>query len=103
MMLLEMPETFIIYRFFFKWLDEIGEKGTKHWEACWRKCKATLSDEEWTAVEELIHQNSINDETVLACENDDARELLSYYVNFRDDIITPGTHLYSLKQEFDHK
>lgn len=103
MMLLEMPETFIIYRFFFKWLDEIGEKGTKHWETCWRKCKATLSDEEWSAVEDLIHKNSINDETVLACENEDARELLSYYVNFRDDIITPGTHLYILKQQFDRK
>lgn len=103
MMLLEMPETFIIYRFFFKWLDEIGEKGTKHWETCWRKCKTTLSDEEWSAVEDLIHKNSINDETVLACENEDARELLSYYVNFRDDIITPGTHLYILKQQFDLK
>lgn len=103
MMLLEMPETFIIYRFFFKWLDEIGEKGTKHWETCWRKCKITLSDEEWSAVEDLIHKNSINDETVLACENEDARELLSYYVNFRDDIITPGTHLYILKQQFDRK
>ena len=103
MMLLEMPETFIIYRFFFKWLDEIGEKGTKHWETCWRKCKTTLSDEEWSAVEDLIHKNSINDETVLACENEDARELLSYYVNFRDDIITPGTHLYILKQQFDRK
>lgn len=103
MMLLEMPETFIIYRFFFKWLDEIGEKGTKHWETCWRKCKTTLSDEEWSAVEDLIHMNSINDETVLACENEDARELLSYYVNFRDDIITPGTHLYILKQQFDRK
>ena len=103
MMLLEMPETFIIYRFFFKWLDEIGEKGTKHWETCWRKCKTTLSDEAWSAVEDLIHKNSINDETVLACENEDAIELLSYYVNFRDDIITPGTHLYILKQQFDRK
>ena len=103
MMLLEMPETFIIYRFFFKWLDEIGEKGTKHWETCWRKCKTTLSYEEWSAVEDLIHKNSINDETVLACENEDARELLSYYVNFRDDIITPGTHLYILKQQFDRR
>ena len=103
MMLLEMPETFIIYRFFFKWLDEIGEKGTKHWDTCWRKCKTTLSDEEWSAVEDLIHKNGINDETVLACENEDARELLSYYVNFRDDIITPGTHLYILKQQFDRK
>lgn len=103
MMLLEMPETFIIYRFFFKWLDEIGEKGTKHWETCWRKCKTTLSDEEWSAVEDLIHKNSINDETILACENEDARELLSYYVNFREDIITPGTHLYILKQQFDRK
>ena len=100
-MLLEMPETFIIYRFFFKWLDEIGEKGTKHWEACWKKCKATLSEEEWNNIEDLIHQNNVTDETVLACENELARELLSYYVSFRKDIITPGTELYCLKQQFD--
>lgn len=100
-MLLEMPETFIIYRFFFKWLDEIGEKGTKHWEACWKKCKSTLSEEEWNTIEDLIHQNNVTDETVLACENELARELLSYYVSFRKDIITPGTELYCLKQQFD--
>lgn len=103
MMLLEMPETFIIYRFFFKWLDDNGEKGVKHWEASWRKCKEALSEEEWSEVEFLIHQNNINDDVVRACENVDTKELLSYYINFRDDIITPGTHLYNLKQKFDSK
>ena len=35
MELLEMPETFILYRFFFKWLDEKGSMGTDHWRQCW--------------------------------------------------------------------
>ena len=28
-------------------------------------------------------------------------QLLACYINYRSDIITPGTELYSLKQEFD--
>lgn len=41
MELLEMPETFIIYRFFFKWLDEKGNMGTNHWRKCWKVCEST--------------------------------------------------------------
>jgi len=32
--LLEMPETFILYRFFFKWLDEVNSFGPEHWRMC---------------------------------------------------------------------
>jgi hypothetical protein len=28
-------------------------------------------------------------------------ELLNFYTNYRKDIITPGTELYKLKQEYD--
>ena len=30
-----------------------------------------------------------------------SQELLSYYTNFRKDIITPSTELYRLKEEYD--
>ena len=103
MMLLEMPETFIIYRFFFKWLDDIGEKGTKHWETCWKKCKEILSEDEWSDVEHIIHQNSITEKSIVSCGNDVVKELMTYYINYRDEIVTPGTHLYNLKREFDDK
>ena len=103
MMLLEMPETFIIYRFFFKWLDDIGEKGTKHWETCWKKCKEILSEDEWSDVEHIIHQNSITEKSIVSCGNYVVKELMTYYINYRDEIVTPGTHLYNLKREFDDK
>ena len=41
--LLEMPETFILYRFFFKWIDEKNGKGTEHWRSLWKRCKETCS------------------------------------------------------------
>ena len=37
--LLEMPETFILYRYFFEWIDTKGEMGTAHWKKSWISCK----------------------------------------------------------------
>ena len=101
--LLEMPETFIIYRMFFKWLDTIGEKGTQSWRDCWDKCRQQLPKEEWEAVEALIHSNNVTNETVEKAESPLAKELLSYYINFRNDVISPNTKLYALKKQFDNK
>lgn len=99
--LLEMPETFILYRFFFKWLDEKNGRGTEHWRALWGKCKAKLSSTEWQEVLSTIHANVFNDETILDFTDSEVRDLLRYYVDSRKDIITPGTELYRLKQEYD--
>ena len=44
MELLEMPETFILYRFFFEWLDERQGIGVSHWRKCWKACMTTLSE-----------------------------------------------------------
>lgn len=99
--LLEMPETFILYRFFFKWLDEKGYKGTNHWRECWHKCKKELSTKEWTDVLSIIHSNIFTEENVGKASSPLVKELLSYYTNYRSDIITPGKSLFSLKQEYD--
>ena len=99
--LLEMPETFIIYRFFFKWLDKIGEKGTSHWRGAWKICKENVSEEEWRNLLDVIHRNEFTaEERSLFC-NPYILELLDYYTNYRKDIITPGTKLFELKQEFN--
>lgn len=99
--LLEMPETFILYRFFFKWLDEKNGRGTEHWRAMWQKCKAKLSTTEWNDVLSTIHTNVFNHDTILDFADEEVRDLLRYYVDSRKDIITPGTELYQLKKEYD--
>lgn len=99
--LLEMPETFILYRFFFKWLDEKTGRGTEHWRTLWQHCKSKLTKGEWNEVLSTIHANVFNDETILDYADSEVRDLLRYYVDSRKDIITPGTELYLLKQEYD--
>ena len=99
--LLEMPETFILYRFFFKWLDEKNGRGTEHWRALWKKCKAKLTETEWSYVLSIIHTNVFNEDTVLDYKNSEVGDLLRCYMNYRKDIVTPGTELYHLKQEYD--
>ena len=99
--LLEMPETFILYRFFFKWLDEKNGRGTEHWRALWKKCKAKLTETEWNYVLSIIHTNVFNEDTVLDYKKSEVGDLLRCYMNYRKDIITPGTELYRLKQEYD--
>lgn len=99
--LLEMPECFILYRFFFKWLDNISGLGPEHWREAWNKCKAKLTDDEWGKVLSIIHSNEFFKETNICYEDEDVRKLLMYYKNFRNDIATPGKELYELKKEYD--
>lgn len=101
MELLEMPETFILYRFFFKWLDEKGSMGTDHWRQCWSHCMNTLAEDEKQLVLDIIHTNTFYKEELEAVISADALKLLNFYTNYRKDIITPGTELYRLKQEYD--
>ena len=99
--LLEMPETFILYRFFFKWLDDKTGLGTENWRLLWKRCKSKLTKDEWNRVLSVIHTNIFNDNTILNFDDNEVRDLLRYYVDSRKDIITPGTELYQLKQEYD--
>jgi hypothetical protein len=99
--LLEMPESFILYRFFFKWLDNINGLGPIHWHESWNKCKEKLSDEEWKEVLNVIHGNDFSVQTTECFDDADVRHLLSFYKNFRSDISTPGTELYELKKDYD--
>jgi len=100
--ILEMPETFILYRFFFEWLGDEKKYpvSTNAWWQCWHETFAKLNEEDMEELKKIIHENrfsSIPNEH----ENPKFSELLSFYANHRDDVITKGTELYKLKQEYD--
>ena len=99
--LLDMPESFILYRFFFKWLDGINGLGPQHWRETWNVCREKLSDEEWGKVLEVIHQNDFKKETTELFTDTDVRRLFGFYKNLRDEVSTPGTELYELKKDYD--
>ena len=100
--LLEMPETFILYRYFFEWLDERNGRGTNHWRELWNKCKGKLTPNEWIEVLGVIHRNIFTNDVLLDFPDADTRELLICYIDYRKDIITDGTELYRLKKEYDN-
>ena len=99
--LLEMPETFILYRFFFKWLDEKNCRGTEHWRSLWHHCKEKMTESEWNRVQEVIHTNIFDVDVIHNFSDNEVRDLLQCYVNYRKDIVTEGTELYMLKKEYD--
>lgn len=99
--LLEMPETFILYRFFFKWLDERNGRGTEHWRNLWQRCKAKLTKTEWNDVLNVIHTNVFDEESLCCFPDNEVRQLLLCYTNYRQDICKEGTELNLLKQEYD--
>lgn len=99
--LLEMPETFILYRFFFKWLDEKTGMGTEYWRVLWEKCKSKLQGNQWEKVLDIIHTNVFNEKIISDFADKDVRDLLRCYVDYRKDIITEGTNLFVLKNEYD--
>ncbi len=101
MELLEMPETFILYRFFFKWLDEHGKYGTSHWRDCWKECMSQLNENDKKKLLDVIHSNKFGDDVYGQFSNPKVKQLLSFYNNYRDDIITEGTELYKLKKIYD--
>lgn len=103
MELLEMPETFILYRFFFKWLDDKYGIGTQHWRNCWTECKNSVSESEWQHILEIIHRNTFSTEEKESITSPISKKLLEMYTNYRKDIITEGTQLYQYKLEYDKK
>ncbi|GHT50636.1 hypothetical protein AGMMS49982_06340 [Bacteroidia bacterium] len=101
--ILEMPETFILYRFFFEWLGEVKNYSvsTMSWWNCWQETFSLLTEQETADLLEIIHQNKFSLQTELYVDNTKFSKLLSFYTNFRDDVVTQGTELYILKQEYD--
>ncbi len=99
--LLEMPETFILYRFFFKWLDDVNSFGPQHWRKCWRKCMVILDEKTKQDVIDIIHSNDFNNDRINQFDDPLIKELFGYYSSHRNDIVDPKSELYKLKQQYD--
>ncbi len=91
MELLHMPETYILYRFFF---ESIGLTDQ------WRSELNQLSDEDRETALNIIYNNDFKDVHSIT-NNEQVLNFLNHYTNYRNDIINPKTELYRLKQEYD--
>ena len=114
--LLEMPETMIIYRFFFEWLSTeaaitIGKEkfghsfesiSTQAWWTCYCECEKAISPAEWESVKLFIHTNDF-DNSSDRFANPLIIKLLSFYENNRKFVVEEGTELFVMKQEYDKK
>jgi hypothetical protein len=95
--IIEMPETFILYRLFFEWLEE------KNWDISTKKWEDDIYSLNKTDMEEalkIIHTadfKNIRDKT----NNPRVLNVLKYYTNSREEIIRKGTELFNLKKEYD--
>ena len=112
--LLYMPETMIIYRFFFEWLGgkegmekakevlgkDFYKSSTQAWWTLFQDCKHSLSANEWEKVKRVIHKNDFENISG-KFSNSKVQELLAYYINYRKDVVELGTDLYRLKLEYD--
>ncbi|MCQ2344062.1 MAG: hypothetical protein MJ002_03950 [Paludibacteraceae bacterium] len=96
--LLEMPDTFIIYRFFFEWLESksypISIKN-------WADSMNDLSLDERDELFDVLHNNSFTSYSGNHNHSVKVSAVLEYYRNFRDAVTDKNSDLYKLKAEFD--
>ena len=96
--LLEMPDTYIIYRFFFEWLDS-----KKHplGMSNWVKSINCMTHIEQQLFLSIIHDNNFDPKHIAENLPKRIKHALSFYRNRRDDVAKEKGELYSLKKEFD--
>jgi hypothetical protein len=99
--LLVMPETFILYRYFFEWLEDKHEHSTDNWRQCYNDCLLKLDDAEKAKVIKTIHDNDFSETIKEQFTNSQSRQLMEFYTNYRNAILKEGTDLFKLKQEYD--
>ena len=91
MELLLMPETFLLFRFFF---EDLG------YTQQWKKAMAELTNEERNELLPIIYKNDFNHIEELT-DNEKYRHVLSFYKDYRKDIADCHSDLYKLKKEFE--
>ena len=109
-----MPETMIIYRYFFEWLDledarniaksiwgndGICESSVSSWWKKFNECQLLLPLSEWKELLDFIHKSDF--ENSCKVQHPLAQQLLKFYTNHRKAIIEKGSELYKLKEEYD--
>ena len=100
--ILEMPETFILYRFFFEWLGDKKKYpvSTNAWWQCWHETFAKLNEGETEELKNIIHENRFSS-IPKKYENPIFSKLLDFYINYRNDMDNPKAELYKLKQKYN--
>ncbi len=98
MTLLEMPDTFIIYRFFFEWLDTKSHPLSM---SCWVKAMNSLNEEEKGLLFSITHKEGFSSWNGIETASEKVNAALIFYKNLRDDIAKEKGCLYELKKEFD--
>ena len=97
--LLEMPDTFIIYRFFFEWLST---KNHPFSIQRWADTMNNLTQEERSQVFSIIHAPTFSQgDRAESRYSENVNNALRFYANLRNDVQNHGGMLYELKQEFD--
>ena len=91
MELLLMPETFLLFRFFF---EDLG------YTQQWKDAMAELTDEEREELLPIIYKNEFNHIEELT-DNKKFRHILAYYKDYRKEIADHSSELYKLKQDFE--
>lgn len=84
MELLIMPETFLLFRFFF---EDLG------YTQSWREEMTALTEEEKEELYPIIFKNDFNNIELLT-SNLKLRHILKYYKNYRADIVNSESELY---------
>lgn len=97
--LLEMPDTFIIYRFFFEWLST---KNHPFSIQRWADTMNNLTQEERSQVFSIIHAPTFSQgDRAESRYSENVNNALRFYANLRNDVQNHGGMLYELKREFD--
>ena len=89
--ILLMPETFIIYRYFFEFIGKTHE---------WRNDLLALSEQERHEVKELIWKNNFTNIESLS-DNIKIQKVLKYYTIKREDIEIDKSEYQQMKKSFD--
>ena len=93
MELLLMPETFLLFRFFF---EDLG------YTQQWKDAMAELTYEEREELLPIIYNNEFNKIEELT-DNPKFLHILKFYKNYRAEIADHNSELYHLKQEFEKR
>lgn len=90
--LLYMPETYILFRFFFK------DKGyTGNW---WNEFN-NFSSSDLLTVKSIIEKNDFSEIDSLQCSNEIRSFLKKHYLVYREDLKNPNSEIYREKEEYD--
>lgn len=97
-LLLDMPDTYIIYRYFFEWLKEKEHPlSTYNWMQTYNNLSPNVKDEFLS----IIHAPDFTSVLSHHTYSGELAEIMKFYVNLRDAVQNKRGELFALKQEYD--